>query len=226
MEENKHEEELTTDLESLPSEDSPKVVTEEVTAEQESLKKELERVRQKGEGRTKLEKLIYTQKRIEQQIREEKEAAGLLHEEVDDTPQDDDSPMTLRMWKEIQQRNAAQSAMQLVEEIPNEVERELTRYHLKNSVKSSGNPQEDLKLARAIVNAAKNQQIIEEIQRKAPANNYSSGSSAPAKVSMDEELTADEISVMRQFKLTKEQVLDARKKELERVARSIPTARF
>lgn len=181
------------------------------TPAQDPLKAELERVQKKGEGRTQREKLIYTKKRIEEQL------AGLDKEEgKDPTPEeeDDDAPVTIGMLKKLQQQGAVQTAIDMTEDIEDETERELTKYHLTNSIKSTGNPKEDIKLARAIVNSVKNQQILEEVGRKTDAKKHSGGSSAPVKPQKaDIELTPQEMQFARPpFNMTKEQIVAARKK--------------
>ena len=123
------------------------------------------------------------------------------------------------MLRRREQLQAEKSALQLAEEIPNETERELTKHHLQNSIKSTGNPQEDLRLARAIVNEVKSRQIAEEVARKTAARNHSSGSSAPAKedesLIFDQDLTPEELTFMRPpFNVTKQDIMTARKKSV------------
>lgn len=173
--------------------------------EQDPLKEELEKV-QKKEGRTKAEKLLYTKRRIEEQLQE-------LGIEEDKQDEDEDKPLTVGMFKKMQQENASKTALQLAEDIESESERELTKYHLENTIKSSGNPSEDLRLARAIVNAAKNRQILEEVARKPEVKNHSSASGVPARHQEEQELTQEELQFTKQpFNLTKEQIIAARKK--------------
>ncbi len=113
----------------------------------------------------------------------------------------------------MQQENATKTALQLANDIPNETERELTKYHLGNSIKSTGNPTEDLNLARAIVNAAKNSKIIEEMARKGSPKTHSSASSAGMRHDIEqEELSKDEIVLMKMAGLTREEVLKSRPK--------------
>jgi hypothetical protein len=60
----------------------------------------------------------------------------------------------------------------MADEIKNESERELTKYHLKNSIKSTGNPEEDIKLgAKAYVYSRRiglSGELLEEEIRQNP----------------------------------------------------------
>ena len=171
-------------------------------AEQDPLKTELEKVQ--GKQRTKAEKLLYSKKRIEEQLKE----LG-----VDDEPvvEDDEQPLTRGEFKKMQAQEAQKTALQIADEIPNQTERELVKYHLENTIHSTGNPQQDLSFARSIVNDAKNRQILEEQQRKGQASSQSSGSGAPVRHEAPTELTIEEQGMMRPpWNLTKEQVIAAR----------------
>lgn len=177
---------------------------------QNPLQSELDKIKQKGKGRTELEKAIYTKNQIDKRIRELKGETE-TPEEPDD---DEDSPMTVGMYKKIQQETAVKTAIQMADDIQDEVERELVKYHISNSIKSTGSPAEDLRLSRAIVNAAKNAKILEELARKSKPKSYSSGSSADLEYKGEEpEFTQEELSYMQPpFSLTKAQILEARKK--------------
>jgi len=179
--------------------------------EQDPLKIELEKVK-KG-GRTKKEKLIYTKKRIEEQLSELDEDGGANTDNDEDD--DDDKPLTKGEFKKMQQQNATKSALQLAEDIENETERELAKWHLQNTIRSTGNPKEDLRLAMNQVNAVKNSKILEELGRKGKPKPNSTQSSAPGTFTgdQDEELTADEAAFMKPpFNMTKEQILKTRTK--------------
>lgn len=173
------------------------------STEQDPLEAELEKVQSKSEGRTELEKAIFKRNQIDNRIKELK---------GDDEPEetDDDAPVTVGMLKKLQQEAAVKTALQLADEIPNKIESQLVKYHIENSIRSTGNPTEDLRLARAIVNSTKNSQIAEEMGRKTTAKTHSSSSGAPAKHQVEQELTAEETLYMKQFHLTKEEVLKAR----------------
>jgi len=201
--------------EDLTPETSQEVETIETeTSEQDPLKTELERVQQTG--RTEKEKAEFTLRKNAERVK----ALGgdptsiLGIEKEVDIEDEDDKPVTLGMLKKMQQETASKTALQLAEEISNETERELAKWHLQNTIKSTGNPAKDFELSLSLVNAVKNKQILEEIGRKGPAKTHSSGSSAPAKTEGNEiELTKDELAFMNPpFNLSKEEILKARKK--------------
>jgi hypothetical protein len=196
-------------MENLKLED----ITEEIvvepssteTVEQDPLQEEYEKVKSQGSGRTQAEKLLYTKRRVEQQLRE----LGVVDEVEED---DDDAPLTKGEWKRMQQATASQTAVQLAEDIQSEAERELVKYHLQNTIKSSGNPKEDLRIAQSIVNAKKNAQILEQANLRPTPTTHSSGTSAPGKFQPNVELTPDELQFTRQpFNMTKEEILKSRK---------------
>lgn len=171
-------------------------------AEQDPLKTELEKVQRKG--RTKVEKLQYTKQRIDEQLRE----LGVQDEPEDD---EDAKPVTVGMLKKLQAETATKTALQLANELTNDTERELTKYHLENTIKSTGNPQEDFKLAQSIVSSVKNSQIAEELARKGKGS-AGAGAGAPVKQGkQQEEFTQEELVFMKPpFNMTKEAIIKAR----------------
>ncbi len=197
------------DEEVLPTETNEEKLAREqaeadALAEQDPLKTELKKVQEKG--RTKAEKLLYTKKRIDDQLKE----LGIQDESVDE---DDDKPLTRGEFKKLQAQSATKTALDLAAAVPNETERELLKYHLENTIRSTGNPQEDFNLALTLVNSVKNQQITEEVLRKPAVKTHGSGGGAPAKQEQQVEYTAEELSYMKPpFNLSKEQILAARKK--------------
>lgn len=175
---------------------------------QDPLQTELETVQKKG--KTKLEKLLFKKKEIDRQLRDEG-----IDPAVEAVDEDDEKPVTVGMLKQIQAQNATKTALELAEAITNPVERELTKHYLENNIKPSGDPQEDFRLAQGLVNAAKNKQILEEANRKGQPNNASSGGGAPAGQNTGPvvEFTPAELVFMQPpYNLSKEQVLEARKK--------------
>ncbi len=136
---------------------------------------------------------------------------GLDIPEIDD---EDSQPLTVGMFKKFQQAGATKTAMQLADEIGDETEKELVKYYLENRIQPSGNPQEDLKDARRMVNAVKNEQIIQEVKRKTPAKTHSNGTGAPALDNeIKGELTAEEkVFLGKPFNLSKEQIIKSRTK--------------
>ena len=200
-------------IKSLPAEDkeaeTKAVENTEVKADdsQESLKKELEKVKSQKEGHTKLEKLLFTKKRIEQQLAEFNEESGI--EPIVD--EDENKPVTVKMLKELEAQKAQKTAKQMADEITDDTEKELVIHHLENSIRPSGNPTEDLRLARAIVNSHKNAQIAEELSRKSPIK-QSGGAGASAKTEDIFEPTDEEATFMRPpFNIKKEDIIKARR---------------
>ena len=185
---------------------------EEVEAklpQDDPVEKELKKVREKGTGRTELEKALFTKQQIEKRIADLSKDAGV----EDPISEDDEAPVTVGMLKKLEKERSAKTSIQLADDIEDENERELVKHHIANTIKPSGNPQEDLKVARSIVNAVKNRQLIEEAQRKAPARTYSSGTGAPAKPSEGVfEPTAEEVQFMKApFNMTPKEIIASRK---------------
>lgn len=176
----------------------------EETQKQDPLKTELENLRKPG--RSKREKLLYTKTRVEEQLEELDKEEGIDSDE-------DDKPVTVGMLKKLQTETATKTALQLADEITDETERELTKYHIENTIRPTGDPRKDLELAAIHVNAVKNRQIVEEITRKGdPSKIHSSGGHNPKDGKVEEELTEQELSFMRPpFNLTKAEILKARK---------------
>ena len=182
--------------------DVPSTSTESTVNDTDPLKTELNRV----QGKSKVEKLLYTKNRIDSQLRE-------LGVEDEEPEEEDEKPLTRGEFKKMQAENAIKTSLQLAEEIPNETERELLKYHLQNTIRSTGDAKQDFELARGLVNAVKNKQILEEQNRKGTPVTHSSGVGAPAKQSKEAEFTAEEMRYMAApFNLTKEQILAARPK--------------
>lgn len=195
-------EEIKEDQEAVLPSDT--IETAETVVEQDPLKTELEKVQRKG--RTKTEKLLYTRNRINDQLKE----LGVEEDpnlEVDD----EDQPVTLGMLKKMQAKDATKTALDLADDVSNPTERELVRYHLENTIRSTGNPQEDFRLAQGLVNQVKNQQILEETLRKPSAKTHGSNPGAPIKETKQEEFSNEELAFMRPpFNLTKEEIIKAR----------------
>lgn len=189
--------------------------SEETQTEQDPLKEELEKVQRTG--KTEAEKAAFSLRKNADRAKElgidPAEVLGYKSIKQDTTEDDDNKPLTRGDLKKFQQESAAKSALQLADEISSESERELTKYHLQNTIKSTGNPSEDLRLARSLVNAVKNNRIIEESNRKTEVKTYSNGSGAPAKdEAIRGELTPQEMAFLgKPFNMTKEQIIKARK---------------
>ncbi len=187
----------------LPSETKEEQVDDN---KQDPLKTELENLNKKG-GRSKKEKLLFSKQRIEEQLAE----LG----DKDDIEDEDDKPVTMKMLKEMQAQKVIvpETALQLADSIENETERELTKYHLENTIRPTGDPKQDLALAAVHVNAVKNKQIVDQVKIKPPVKQYTnSGGTNPDNGKIVEELDAQEILFTKPpFNLTKQVILELRK---------------
>lgn len=177
---------------------------------QNLLQKELERVSKKTSGKTKREKLLFTKNRLEKQLQELDEEEGIEPSVVED---DENAPVTVGMLKRLEAERAAKTAVQLAEDIEDESEKELVKYHLQNTIKSTGNPKEDLRNARALANSARNAQIAEEASRKTSGSAPRTGGAPALRQTAEPELTLDEQAFMKPpFNLSKEEILKRRPK--------------
>lgn len=187
-------------------------ITETETTEQDPLKTELERV-QKSRY-TEEEKAEFTFKKQAERLKAlGRDPASILGiEDGEESYSDDDTPLTVGMLKRMEQEKASKTALQQADDIKSDVERELVKFHLQNTIKSTGNPSEDLKLARALVNAVKNTQIIQETTRKTPAKTHSNSSGVDGKQEETVSYTPEELAFMKPpFNATPADILAARK---------------
>jgi hypothetical protein len=180
----------------------PTATPEETPApsqEKDPVKEELERI-ENGQ-RSKKEKLLYTKKRVEEQL------AALGDDEVDEN-----RPLTVKDLRTFQAVEAQETAKTLAAEIMDDNERKLVLHHLENTIKPSGDAQTDLRNARLIVNSVKNGQLAEEAARAAKARTAPSAPGAPPKgPDAKPELSKEDEAVMKGFGLTQEEALAALK---------------
>lgn len=205
------EEIATAEVAQKVADDKAKAEADAIALSQDPLKKERERIEKKGEGRTHKEKLLFSKKKIDEELAKLNEDEGVTETDLD---VDDAKPLTVGDLKKFRREEAKHTALQMADDIDDEDERELTKHHLSHTIKPSGNPTEDLKNARTLVNSTKNQQIIEDVNRKRDPKNHASGAGAGAKKTDDVFTpTAEELSFMRNFGLTEKDILNARKIE-------------
>lgn len=147
----------------------------EPSQEQDPVKKELDKVNKKKFS--KRERLQFEKKKIDEQL------GALNEEEGVESPlsEDKDAPVTVGMLEAREKEKAKKNAIQLADEITDENERELTKHYLSERIIPSGNPQEDLKLARSAVNSLRNTQIAEELNRKGAVTTSPSAPGAPVR---------------------------------------------
>lgn len=203
-------------VEPKETEETPATATEgaESTAtEQDPLKEELEKVQQKtATKRTKKEKLEFTRDRVLKELADLDGGEGTPPAPAPED--DDDTPLTRGDLRKMQEAATTKTALQLAEDITNETERELVKYHIDNTIKPSGDPATDLKIARSIVNAVKNEQILKQAALKPEAQTHSSDGGAPARHEPEIQLTPEEIPFSRPpFNLTKADILAKRPKK-------------
>lgn len=188
------------------------------SSSQEPIDAELEKERAKK--RTEKEKAEFSIKKNADRLRslggDPAEALGISTAGgAADDEDDDNRPMTRGEFKKMKQEEAAQTSIQLAEQIEDPKERELTITYLRDRIKPSGDPHEDLRFARQAVNAVKSGQIIQETTRRVAPKTHSSGAGAPANGGSDEDFvpTAEEAGFMRPpFNMTKEQIIAQRPK--------------
>lgn len=173
-------------------------------AKPDPVKKELEKVNKKTF--TRRERLNFEKSKIEEQL-----TALDKEEGVDSLPAgEDDKPLTIGDLKKIQKEQAQKTALERAEAIDDESVRELTKHYLKERIVPTGNPEEDFKLALAMVNSLKNAQVLEELERKGDTKKLPNSPSNPARPDEAFTPTEEESAFMNAFGLTKEDVLKAR----------------
>lgn len=156
----------------------------------------------------KVEKLQRRRRIIERQLDE----LGVDEdEEEEDDEEDLDKPVTRRDLQRIETQKAAQTAMQMTEQITDADRKAAVVAALKRLV-PSGDPQKDFGDAVAIASRERNDAVLVELGRKIAPVRHASGAGAPAKAPETEFVpTAQEAAFMRPpFNLTKAGILDAR----------------
>lgn len=198
------------------SEETTAPEAETITPEpsQDPIEQEIAREKDKGRQYTEAEKAAFNLKKNAERARELgvdiTEVLG-ISPEAPRTP-DKDAVVTVGMLEQMQKETAKKTALQLASEIADPRERELTIMYLENRIVPSGDPQEDLRFARAAVNSVKNGQVAEEIARKSTPAGHASAPGAPAaKTPVTPELTAQEQQFTRPpFNMTPAQIIAAR----------------
>lgn len=222
MDEKPNEEQLREAMLQLENENTSsqttETITEEVTTEpeivEEPLKIELERLKGKKTPQEKAkDSLFFNAQKAKELGIDIEEVLGLKPKE--DVVDEEDRPVTRKELEELllksRQVEATKTAEQLVNEIQDETERELTLFHIQNTIKSTGDPKEDLKLARTLTNSVRNSQIIEEAQRKPQAKSHSSSTSGTnASAEIEVKLTPEEQAYFNTGLVTKDEILIAR----------------
>lgn len=124
----------------------------------------------------------------------------------------DDTPLTLGKLKEIQKSEAHKTALEMAETLPDN-EKEEVKTLLRDNIKPSGNAENDLKIARAAVNATHNAQIAELLSRGISPKKTAAGGSGDSPRSEEFVPTPEEKALMGPpYNLSKEKVIAARPK--------------
>lgn len=129
---------------------------------------------------------------------------------------DDNKPVTVGMLRDIQKADAHKSALQMADEIADADTKATVKKYLSDNIKPSGDAEGDFRLALAAASASKNAQIVQEINRYGTPRKTSSGGSMPAAVEEAFTPTQEEQWHMSHFGLSKEKVLEARKKAADK----------
>lgn len=160
--------------------------------------------------RTELEKAEFAKQQIEKRIADLRKGDGSIAAPLDD----DDAPVTRRDLKKMEADRAQKTALEMTDAITDPKEKELVKYHLENSIKSTGKAEDDLKLALSIVYSTKNSQVAEEMARAIPSKTPSFGGAPPRREDSNFEPTPAEMGFMRPpFNMTKAEIIANRKKE-------------
>jgi hypothetical protein len=129
-----------------------------------------------------------------------------------DQGDDDAKPVTVGMLRDIQKKDAQNTAVQMADTITDQETRDLVKQYLADRIKPSGDADADFRLALAAASAAKNKQVREMVERHVPAKRTAAGGSSPARTDEEFVPTTDEQMFMKHpYNLTKEKIIAARK---------------
>lgn len=170
--------------------------------------------------RTEKEKAEFSLKKTAERVKElggdpELVLGTKTHIKTDDADEDD-KPVTVGMLREIQKKDATKTAIEMADEITDEDTKATVKQYLSDNIKPSGNAESDFKIALAAASASKNKQVLEEMDRFRNPKKTAAGGSMGARVEEQFTPTAEEQWHMQSFGLTKEQVLEARKKTAQK----------
>lgn len=197
---------------------APQVVETPVEVN-DSLKAELDKVRQKSSPKSEEEKAEYTFKSVAKRLQDlGKDPAELLGIKRDEVVEEDEKPLTRKdleaILSKVGQPNQ-KSAIDMVNEISNETERELHQYYLENVIKPSGNPVDDFNNAKAMVESITLRKQLELQNLRPGVKTHSSASSVQINTQqVNLELSADEKMLLDHSKgiLTKDDIIASRKR--------------
>lgn len=170
---------------------------------------------QEKQTRTEKDKVTFNLRKKADEARklgiDPKEILGLDGEETEDSSE------VPEWYKKEKARETTKTALQLADTLPDQAQRDLVKQYLNTRIIPSGDAESDFRFALANVSALKNKQIIDEVQRYTPARTTASGGSASARVEEEFTPTQEEAVMMaRPYNLSREKILEARKKEQAR----------
>lgn len=185
----------------------------------DSLKAELDKVRQKSSPKSEEEKAEYTFKSVAKRLQDlGKDPAELLGIKREEEVEEDEKPLTRKDLEAIMSKMGQpnqKSAIDMVNEISNETERELHQYYLENVIKPSGNPVDDFNNAKAMVESITLRKQLELQNLRPGVKTHSSASSVQINTQqVNLELSADEKMLLDHSKglLTKDDIIASRKR--------------
>lgn len=193
---------MTTEQENLDETVEPATITEDEQANEDPENPDVAPLQDEPKPKkefTKKERLLHARNKIDEQLSEV------------DNEEDDNKPLTLGDLKRIKREETRETAINLANSIEDEDERTEVQDILRNNIVPSGDPKKDLAIAQGAVNSIKNAQIAEEAERKRHPERFPNAPGNPAKpVEGVFEPTLHEATMMRNYKLTKEDILAAR----------------
>lgn len=182
----------------------------------ESALKQAKAPSQDGNSRTERDKAAFNLKKRAEEAKalgiDPAELLGIRPQiKLEDELQDDE-PLTVGKFRQMQKQDAKKTALQMAEELPDD-ERESVLDILRNRLLASGNAEADLSLARAAVNSERNTKIAEELARRGKARQTAAGGSSNVIRDEDFEPTPEEVAFMRPpYNMPKEKIIEARKR--------------
>jgi hypothetical protein len=164
--------------------------------------------------RTEKEKAEYTLRKQAERVKElggdPSQLLGVL-ENPDEVP---------AWYKKEKSKEVTSTALSLADGIADEDERTQVKNYLNTRIIPSGNAEDDFRLAFGAVRATKNQQIIEDANRRTSPRLTAAGGSKPMHIEEQFTPTAEESVLMgRPYNLSKEKIIEARKRQQERDSR-------
>lgn len=194
---------------------APDNVTNEPS--QDPLEQELTRETNKG-TRSEAEKAAFSLKKNAERVKElgidplEILGAPNVPQRIEDS--EDNAPLTVGMYKQMQRSESKKTAIELADSIQDAHERNLVKQYLEHRIIPSGDPQEDIRFARLAVNSVKNTQVVAELNRGIrPASHASGAGAPPMTIEKAPELTPDELQFTRApFNLTAAEIISKRPK--------------